>query len=191
MKKACEANYYDYVYSVSEHYRGSYRRSSYLGLWSALASMMSTEWRVVDLGCGPGQFAELLRDRGFYDYFGIDFSRTAIDAAREKFKKRGDFHFIPADLRTCPIPEADCYVMCEFLEHIEDDRKLLSRLPEGKKVIGSLPSFDCKGHVRFFGCEEDIRERYDNLLTFDKIERMGGHFVFSGVAGKGNVKRKT
>lgn len=141
----------------------------------------------MDLGCGPGQFAEYLRDLGFRYYLGIDFSRVAIETAEKKFVRYDDFRFIMADLRTCPIPEADCYVLCETLEHLENDATLLSKLPEGKVIVGSVPSFDCKGHVRFFGHMDEVKERYEKYINFEKLEMINpSHYVFKGKTKKEN-----
>lgn len=58
--------------------------------------------RVLDAGCGTGELALYLADRG-HDVFGVDASETAIERARERAVARGhDTTFEVADLLALP-----------------------------------------------------------------------------------------
>ena len=159
--------YYDKVFKEDKRYTGHYTESPYCGIWKQLALYIPKGSSIVDLGCGPGQFAELLYDIGFTDYYGIDLSKIAINVT--KGKGLNGFKFKQADLKTCEIPEADVYVACEVLEHITDDLGLLGRLPKGKLIVGSVPTYDSEGHVRYFKDFEDIKNRYKSRIDFGLI----------------------
>ncbi len=65
----------------------------------------SADWRLVELGCGSGVFANLLQNN-FGHYFGLDIAKNAIELATERIQKPG-FYFQAADVRTEQIPKAD------------------------------------------------------------------------------------
>jgi len=54
---------------------------------------------VCDLGCGPGQVARYLRERGA-DVFGIDGSSAMASEAK---KANGQLHFVQGDMRRLPL----------------------------------------------------------------------------------------
>ncbi len=171
------SKYYDEVYRYSEDYKVHYRRSPYYPIWNVFVKNMNPKMRIVDLGCGPGQFAKYLRDESFQDYIGIDFSHVAIDMAK---KLVPDYTFICADLNTCPLPDADYYVLSEVLEHLEKDIALIQKIPFGKKVVASVPCFDNPAHVRTFKNINDVTKRYGKYVVFDVLGQVGLFFVFSG-----------
>jgi 2-polyprenyl-3-methyl-5-hydroxy-6-metoxy-1,4-benzoquinol methylase len=63
------------------------------------------------------------------------------------------------------------FILLEVLEHVNDDMKLLSTLPSGSRVIFSVPNYDSKAHVRFFGSAGDVIQRYQKILNFSDGER--------------------
>lgn len=122
---------------------------------------------VVDLGCGTGRFAELLRRSGVTGYRGFDFAPAVIEEARRYVPS---FEFDVADLREWEhgpeMPDECCYVILEVLEHLDDDRDLLARLQPGQPVVFSVPNFWSESHVRVFPTAEDAIDRYGDLLDF-------------------------
>lgn len=127
--------------------------------------------KIVDLGCGVGYFAKTVRERGYTDYFGVDFSRAMIAFAKQNVP---DFTFVQDDLFGHELD--DCYlserlfVLLEVLEHIKDDIKLLEIFQSGSRIIFSMPSYDAKSHVRYFRHENKIVNRYKHLLNFKTIK---------------------
>lgn len=77
--------------------------------------------KAVDLGCGAGNAAMFLADRGF-DVLGLDFSETAVALARENAARRGaDCEFRVADVLgdLSEVPETfDFAYDWELLHHI-------------------------------------------------------------------------
>lgn len=167
------AAHYDEVYRTSPGYAVHFTESPYYPAWmlAARAVGRSGGRRVIDLGCGPGQFAALLAHyQPGLAYVGVEFSAAALAKAR---RAAPGARFIHADLATTwptPIGEHDVVVALEFLEHIPFDLELLSRLPAGVRVIASVPNFDWESHVRHFATAAAVRARYEDLLEGLRIQ---------------------
>lgn len=132
----------------------------YVPLYEAAAALIPPGASVVELGCGTGRFARFLN----HPYIGIDFTPALVEEAR-RYNSGGDFR--AGDLRTDPIPDADVYVTLEVLEHLDDDLGLLRRLPVGRTVVLSVPSFDSASHVRYFQRPGSARARYGRVLDIN------------------------
>ena len=88
---------YDLTYSSSEDYRQHYRDMIYyFPMWQYIISKLSKDDKILDLGCGPGHLAHMLYDNGFKTFIGIDFSKIAIEMAKNKVPS---YNIIEADLR--------------------------------------------------------------------------------------------
>lgn len=127
---------------------------------------------IVDIGCGTGRFAKLLYNKGYTKYWGIDFSKARID---EAIRYVPDFEFSIANIFDewvqSKLRKFNLFILLEVLEHVNDDMKLLSTLPSGSRVIFSVPNYDSKAHVRFFGSAGDVIQRYQKILNFSDGER--------------------
>src|SRR4029077_12899170 len=79
-----QSDYYDSQYEAIEGYRCHYADSLYFFLWCVLVDRIqpANVRCLLDIGCGPGQLAMFLQDRGLRKYVGLDFSTTAIRLAR-------------------------------------------------------------------------------------------------------------
>lgn len=176
--------YYNEVYSESPDYNCSYKESKYFFMWQDVIKNLNKKERIADLGCGVGQFAEMLIDNGFNYSFGVDFSETAIDMC-----KRLDASFYVGDLLDeFNFKEYDTAIIFEVLEHIEKDLGIIERIPSGKRVIFSVPNFDDPAHVRTFQNGREIYERYSHLIEIEKIEtiqvRKRGNIIFTAYGTK-------
>ncbi len=166
--RAASSAYYDAVYADSHKYDLVGAQSDYATIWRRIVDLLYERGAtgILDLGCGPGQFAEFVAAHlPGVAYTGLDFSGVAITKARKRcpqflFEKRalptGDFANLPA---------FDVVVCTEVLEHVEPDRDLLAALPAGTRVIASVPDFDAFGHLRVFRTEDKVRARYGDLLN--------------------------
>lgn len=147
--------------------------SPWLPLYEAAARQITPPASIVDLGCGTGRFAALLARDGIHTgpYTGLDFSSVAVAEAR-RYVSDDRFAFEVADLRTCDIPDADVYVCLEVLEHLEDDLGLLKRIPPGRAVVFSVPSYNSEAHLRTFPRPGDALERYDLIIGTASWQRI-------------------
>jgi len=84
--------------------------------------------RLFDLGCGPGLYTSLFKDKG-YDVTGIDFNKSSIDYA---IGKRTDINYILGDyINEYPNGKFDTVIMiyCDLGTHSDCDRdKLLGNI---------------------------------------------------------------
>lgn len=162
---AASADWYD------EHYRltrdkndAHYSESPYLPVWKEIAGRIESTARVLEIGCGTGQLAQLLADRGVRRYRGFDFSERAIGLARARLPE-ADFRV--ADARSTGLLDSEDYdiALCtEVLEHLDDDISLLRRVRPGTRVLATVPSFDSTSHLRYFADEDAVIERYGATL---------------------------
>ena len=166
------AAWYDDIYRSSPEYRKHYTQCLYYPLWSVVADRLirSGAKRILDLGCGPGQFALLLSDKGITEYCGLDFSDTAIQAARALCP---GFQFRTADICQKDAVESleyDCCLALEFLEHVEDDTEILQRLRRGSRLYATVPNFADASHVRHFSSVQEIESRYGEYFSECRVD---------------------
>ena len=175
--------YYDDFYDRGR-YSERYTRSIHYPWWQKLRIPITS--KILDIGCGSGQFAEYLKDKGVKAYTGVDFSNIAITKAKKRVPEY-NFHTYDCSsedwLRFIHKSNPDLYVCLEVLEHIDKDRELLASL-KPKPIIFSVPNFLCKGHVRRFKNVEAVRSRYAHLfkrMDFSKfIRKANTWFIVHG-----------
>jgi 2-polyprenyl-3-methyl-5-hydroxy-6-metoxy-1,4-benzoquinol methylase len=160
------AEFYDRNFHKRGHWKLHYTRSHYYPLWTVIAERVRQidAKRILDIGCGPGQVACLLRDRGVPGYKGLDFSPARLARAR---KVCPEFEFVAADVfqdDNLEVYPYDCVVMMEFLEHIERDLDILRRVRPGTTVLATVPNFPAAGHVRHFADTRAVETRYRSLF---------------------------
>jgi ubiquinone/menaquinone biosynthesis C-methylase UbiE len=74
--------------------------------------------RVLEIGCGPGDLAQVLFSRHGNRYVGLDVSPEEVEAARRRCPQ---LEFLPASAYRLPFRDGafDLVVACEVLEHLE------------------------------------------------------------------------
>lgn len=101
---------------------------------------------VLDLGCGPGRYAQQLADDGF-DVTGVDFNRASIEYARQHV--RGRLQYVEADYtRDLPAGPFDLAMLIylDFGTHLPEVQRALLRevrrrlRPGGRLVLDYLHS---------------------------------------------------
>jgi len=174
--------YYDNIFKKFKHY--SLDVDGYNSPWNHLYKMvkgfLNKDDKILELGCGTGQFAEVLINEG-YDYvLGMDFSDEAISMSKERCGKNTfvceniyDFDFSKIDFDTA--------IALEIFEHIEQDLEVIRRFPKGKKLIFSVPQYDAGGHVRFYPNEKSVTDRFESIFTQIKINNTGSIYVIKGI----------
>jgi len=183
-----DAGFYDDVYRTAPRYHTGYDQSVYLPVWQQLVNRIPPESKILEIGCGPGQLAELLYDRGIRQYLGLDISDVAVNAARERVPA---FEFDVADARTDPRVQDRWYdvaVCTEVFEHVRDDLNLLERVRPGARVLATVPSFWTTGHLRWFKNSNAAAARYGKKLAhLEVVEARGAEpathlfFLLDGV----------
>lgn len=188
-----------------QHWSWKYRRGpvqlnaqAHLPLWTYAAEWaVNQQQPVVDLGCGFGPVARMLAkdDRFHGSYLGFDFSLVALSMAKKDVPDPR-FSFVQADLVR---PESHhiwsgltdhAFLVCEVLEHIEDDYSLIRSIPPGAAALLSVPTFDADAHVRHFVSADTVRARYEkffnrlNIKPVHATNKQTAWFVCTGcVAG--------
>jgi len=105
---------------------------------------------MIDIGCGQGKLSEYIEK---YDGF---------DMVQNPYRV--------GDIYTHDFGDYEVYVLLEVLEHLIRDIDVLNRIPSGKSIVFSVPSFDCPSHVRMF-TEDIVRWRYRDLIKLTNITR--------------------
>ncbi|PYZ97564.1 hypothetical protein CR205_02920 [Alteribacter lacisalsi] len=169
------SKYYDVVYKeggYNGNYHKPYQNSPYFPIWkNALVCLRKLKDPIIlDVGCGVGQFANMLFDNGFTHYRGFDFSEEAV---RQSKKNNPDYaeafstdNAYTTDLFTTTYNTA---VLFEVLEHLEHDKDVLGKVRTGSNVLLSVPNFHTRGHVRYFLTEDSVISRYEDLVQIDEI----------------------
>jgi len=182
------ATFYDGMYTRREKYFGDYTKNSCFkcGLWPAAVKHLNNNDVIFEAGCGSGQFAQYVYTKVKpKSYFGIDFSPVAIELALNKAPLG---IFLVRDLTddddiSFRLQKFNVFVALEFLEHINEDLKILNKvkaLDRKIKVITSVPDFNSAGHVRHFKSEQKIRNRYESIINNLEIEYFGGRWLMIG-----------
>lgn len=166
-------SFYNDLYAASDSYRAPPDISPYLPLWERIVEVaIATRCeRVLDVGCGPGQFGEYLLSKCRIDYTGFDFSHTAIEQAKQRGLE-ATFHcdnLFSTDLFSS---DYDTIICTEVLEHIEHDRLALSRFRSGSYALCSVPSFHAFGHLRTFRDADEVRKRYEGCFENMEVEKI-------------------
>jgi 2-polyprenyl-3-methyl-5-hydroxy-6-metoxy-1,4-benzoquinol methylase len=181
MKAPMAPDYYDRIFTCVDDYRAHYRDSRYFVLWTQVIALLRRlpSARILEIGCGPGQFAHYLYDQGLRDYHGFDFSPEAIRRAREVVSQ--SFEVGDAAGEAPYRRDYNVAIVLEVLEHVSDDLGILAHLRRGTVVIFSLPTFDDEAHVRYFRGAQEIVTRYQRVVDFRRIVQIDTWFVCAGV----------
>jgi len=182
MKKPMASQYYDQMFNQVEDYQAHYRDSRYYVLWTQVIQFLRQvpSPKILEIGCGPGQFANYLYDQGFRDYHGFDFSHEAVRIARQVVPQMS-FEVGDATKQESYRHEYNAAVVLEVLEHVEDDLGVLVNLKPGTVVIFSLPTFDDEAHVRWFTSKQEIVDRYNRWIDLRQLLLLDRWFVGVGL----------
>jgi len=159
-------DWYGRAFSTIKEYHAPYQESPYYFLWTVIVDRLRRDGvrSVLEVGCGSGQLAAFLLDKGIEHYTGFDFSAKAIELA-ETIAPEG--RFFVDDARTSNLYEEphEALICTEALEHIVEDLAVVERFPLGRRCLFSVPTYDSASHVRFFGDETAVSERYDPFFS--------------------------
>lgn len=167
-------SFYDEKFREAEHWKRHFTRSPYYPVWTVLVDRIrrSNVSSFLDLGCGSGQFASFLMEEGFSDYVGLDFSEERVAYARSICP---DLEFYNSDVMDSNWIEdgsKEGVLAMEFLEHIDKDLQLLSRLQDGVRFWGTVPNYMAPAHVRTFENEDEVLDRYSSYFKWIEVTRI-------------------
>lgn len=189
-KKAASAVYYDTIYAEKNHYSKAGTDLVNDGHFQLIIDYlkMVAASSVLDVGCGPGQFAEFLRSQLSIRYHGLDFSKVAISKARDRMVTDATFEVFDVTKDVLPAVTPNTALVCtEVLEHVVDDLAVIEALPQGYPCCCSVPSFYTFSHVRHFTLKEEVVTRYarffDNFEVFEISLGAGNNrlYLFTGM----------
>lgn len=164
---------YDQMWADEPVYQLPLTQSPYYPLFRRVAREVERRGldNVLEVGCGGGALAELLRRQGTR-YHGFDFSPVAVAQAGRRLG-RPDLVYVAdaTDPASYAVPH-DAVICTEVLEHVDRDREAVANWRSGLPCICSVPNFDYPTHVRFFRTEDEVAARYGDLIAIDHIERV-------------------
>lgn len=170
--------YYDRLYSDGgwqKQYHKHYSESYYYSGWKLILSLLSnnSNLRILEIGCGNGQFANMLFDNGITNYKGFDFSPIAVRMAKKNNQKYSE-NFVVDNAYTSELYNYNYnnVVILEVLEHIERDFLVLDRINKNTTIIFSVPNFNSESHVRWFNSKDDIEKRYGDIINIKEIHEI-------------------
>jgi trans-aconitate methyltransferase len=150
-----------YTYKYKQHYK----ELRFYPVWNYIANISTTP--IIELGCGCGHFAQMLYDKGINEYTGYDFSDVGI---KECKKRVPSFKFVEKDVYNINLNEKATYVAIEVLEHLKDDKTIISLLPKGSRFIFSVPNYKAPNHYRIYPDKEFIKAYYKDILKIIDIK---------------------
>ena len=184
---------YNAVYKsggANGNYHKHYSQSFYYPSWKEALKLLRNVDRtipILEIGCGVGQFANMLFDYGFTNYTGFDYAAEAVTLAKKNNSKQADHFFVADAFQTELIEGQYGLIICfEVLEHIQKDLELLQHIRSGTHLLLSVPNFNDPYHVRYFGSTEEVRERYQQVMRISDIHisRINEHNCLYYVLGE-------
>jgi len=172
--------YYDELFEKQQYYNDHYSNIHYYVQWVQVEMMLRPfkDKHILEIGCGTGQFTQMLEDLGYRGYNGFDFSEVAI----KKSKERTNLNVFVGDAldpATYDLPY-DAVVCLEVLEHLEKDLQVLENIKEGAFVIVSVPNFDDLSHVRWFRSYYQVRKRFFRHIDIRGIRFVNNIYILCG-----------
>lgn len=162
--------------------------------------------KILDIGCGPGTFVNILTTRGF-EAVGIDITPKFIVFARKNYQGK----FLMADATKLPFESKsfDTVFVRSVLEHLDNDIKALKEaLRVGNKVIIIVPQltppalkkrglifshYQDQSHVRYYTpktINELVSSCQANLISIQNSEPLPNKsIVYELLSGFSFIKR--
>ncbi len=128
--------------------------------------VLDYEKLIVEIGCGDGNFAKLLKERNVNNYLGIDLDKENIVTNRVHYPQ---FKFMCTDIaeNVHLLRKAKLVASFETINYIKDDLRVINNIQPYCKVIFSVPNSVYKVEARYHELDEWV-ERFEKYITFNK-----------------------
>ncbi len=151
------------------------KRASTIGfrpVWAVLAEHVrrAGAQSVIEIGCGAGEFARLLRDLGVVNYLGLDTNAARLARARiacPQYRFEVADVFLTSHLRR---EDYDVAIMTGFLEFVRWDLVALELVRSQRRVLGTVTAGDEPGRVRQFTSASQVLDHYSPVLRELRVE---------------------
>jgi 2-polyprenyl-3-methyl-5-hydroxy-6-metoxy-1,4-benzoquinol methylase len=170
------------IYNI--RYKYGYNWSCYQNLSAKLVRMMidngEKDKKTIDIGCGVGWFTDMYYFNVSRDVKGIDFSELGIRFHAERMYPAIEFEI--ANIYDYDYTGNEVAIMMEVLEHVDNDKELISKLPEGCMLYATVPFEKDRQditHVREYSIDETMK-RYGDLLEFKACEKFENYIIIVG-----------
>ncbi|MBF0466807.1 MAG: class I SAM-dependent methyltransferase [Nitrospirae bacterium] len=151
--------------------------------------------RVCDIGCGYGNFTDLLQDKDLY--VGVDSNSEFITELKLKYMDRSNIKFLHHDItdevavKELRALELDTVLCMNLLEHVENDSEVVENicnvLPKGGTLCILVPAFQFLfGTLDTFGFHyrRYTKASLKKILSNQPLEILKMHyFNFPGALG--------
>ena len=167
-----ENSFYDKLYRKSLVYNlNDVKKSPYYKIYIKIIKYITDDERILDIGCGTGQFSDVAIIFNKKYTMGIDFSGIAIKIAKERTNRDTFLVGNIKDKNVYPDDnEYDVAVLCEVLEHMLDDKIVIHNIPIGKHIILTVPNYNSASHVRIFKDKNDVIKWYNDDIKVINID---------------------
>ena len=174
--------------------------------WQSRLVVRELGQRIVEVGCGIGNFTKLLLDRELV--VAVDCEEACVESLRERYPGQRNLQAFACDAGSARFRELsrfrpDSVVCVNVLEHIEDDREALRAMAEilapGGVVVLLVPAFRALygpidqnlGHYRRYRQSEIVRLAEDAGLAIDKLHYVNAVGFFGWWMNARVLKRET
>jgi len=160
-----------------------FRKSMRRRFERTLAECAPLEGRsVLDIGCGPGQYAVALARRGARRVVGIDFAPAMIHMAQQRAIDSGahsNTEFLVGEFLTCQFAERfDYVILMGFMDYVIDPDAVIARAVS-LATSKALFSFPAAGGILAW----QRRRRYQNKCHLQLYSRNDLEGLFAGIPG--------
>ena len=140
---------------------------------------------VVDAACGTGYGSEMLAKKA-EKVFGLEISDHALEWARSHHQKP-NVEYIAADLnKTLPIPSESCDLVVSFetLEHVENQKNMLSEFKRILKPGGALIISSPDREIITEKAHTDNKFHIHELSKKESVELFRSYFTLEAMYGQ-------
>jgi SAM-dependent methyltransferase len=153
-----------------------------------------SDLRVLDVGCGIGYYANLLKNNGVTRYLGVDISNVLFDGLKSRFPQ---YEFRQCDITNCDIIEKyDLIIMIDVTQHIVNASKFSMAMQNIKRCLSDNGIFIVTSWLKngvknsVYELSRDIRyyQREFSGWVFSDPKRFRDKYIFSVRRDTSDVK---